>query len=62
MSRNNIDVEVTPAKDGGQAQAVIKDEVAKRAWSGEGKDESAATTEAMRKFLGDRRTREYTER
>ena len=62
MSADNIDVEVFPAKDGGQAQAIIQDKVAKRAWSGEGADEGKATTQAMHKFLKDRRTGEYHEK
>lgn len=57
--KENTSVEVIPAKDGNPAKAVINDHTAKRAWSGEGKDESAATTEAFHKFLGDRRTKEY---
>ncbi len=55
-----VEVEVFPVPaDGGKAQAVVKDTQAQRAWSGEGDTMSQAATEAMRKFLGDRRAGEY---
>lgn len=58
--KDNIDVVVTEAKDGEPATAVIQDRTAQRAWSGEGRTGSEAATEATRKFIGDRRVREYT--
>ena len=62
MTIENTEVVVTEAKDGEPAQAVIQDKVAGRAWSGEGKTSSEATTEAFHKFVSDRRAREYTPR
>jgi len=59
------DIEVTivpPGADSAKHQAVITDRAAKRAWSGEGDSSNEAATEATRKFLGDRRTREYMEK
>lgn len=55
---NHPDGSIAP---GGQPKraAVITDKHAGRAWSGEGWTDSEATTEAVRKFLGDRRAREY---
>lgn len=57
--QGGIEVEVFPPIDGGKAQAILKDTEAKRAWSGEGDTMSEAATAATRKFLGDRRSREY---
>lgn len=59
MNRENVEVVVGDNEAGGKS-ATITDRKAGRAWSGEGDTESKATTEAMRKFLGDRRVREYT--
>lgn len=60
MSKENVEVTIADHPDGnGDKTAVITDKVANRAWSGEGKTESEAATAATRKFLGDRRTREY---
>lgn len=62
----DIDVVVGPHPNGsiapdGNARraAVIIDKRSQRAWSGEGWTDSEATTEAVRRFLGDRRAREY---
>lgn len=61
--RENIEVEVRPhPEDGSKHQAVVRDQVAKRAWSGEGTTPSEATTEAVRKFIGDRNAREYVQK
>lgn len=43
----------------GRKQAVIVDRPAGRAWSHEADTTNDAVTGAMRKFLGDRRSREY---
>ena len=59
MMRDNVEVEVFDHPNGTGKAAVVRDQKAERAWSGEGATESAAATEAMRKFLGDRRAREY---
>lgn len=62
----DIDVYVGPHPEGSAApggttkrSAVIIDRRSQRAWSGEGWTDSEATTEAVRRFLGDRRAREY---
>ena len=55
---DKIDVEIGTNAEG-RKTAVIKDDGAKRAWSGEGSTESEAATEAARKFISDRRSREY---
>lgn len=61
--KDAIDVQIIPpAEDGGKHQAIISDKLAKRAWSGEGNTGSEAATEATRKFIGDRRVREYMEK
>lgn len=61
--KDAIEVEIVPpATDGANHQAIIKDKTANRAWSGEGKTGSEAATEATRKFIGDRRVREYMEK
>lgn len=39
--------------------AVIRDDGQNRAWSGEGTTHDEAATQATRKFIGDRRAREY---
>ena len=63
--RENIDVEIADRVDPGDGvtvtgkTATVLDRKAGRAWTGEGNDANAASTEAVRKFLGDRRTREY---
>lgn len=63
-NKDAIDVTITPPDpEAGRDkyQAEIKDAAAKRAWSGEGATGSEAATEATRKFIGDRRVREYME-
>lgn len=55
---DKIDVKVGEAESG-KRQAVVTDRGAGRAWSGEGNTDSEAATEAVRKFVGDRRSREY---
>lgn len=60
MVANNVEVEIGDSTSGNGAKtAVITDKAANRAWSGEGKTAGEAATEATRKFLGDRRAREY---
>ncbi len=60
MSRNTVDVEIGDHPDGtGNRAAVVKDQSNGRCWSGEGRTDNEATTEAVRKFLGDRRSAEY---
>lgn len=39
--------------------AVVIDKRAGRAWTGEGWTDGEAATDAVRRFLGDRRAREY---
>lgn len=59
----DIEVEInlpySAGNPGSKHQAVIKDNAANRAWSGEGDNSNEATTEATRKFISDRRVREY---
>ena len=59
---DDIEVELTSSSDGVSTkhQAIITDKAAQRAWSGEGDTAGKAATEATRKFIGDRRVREYT--
>lgn len=66
--RENIDIVITdtqPAVEGEtiasgrQKTAAVFDRKGGRAWTAEGPDASTASTEAVRKFLGDRRAREY---
>lgn len=62
--RENINVEIADRIVGETVSgktATVTDRKSGRAWSGEGADSGAATTEAVRKFLGDRRAREYVE-
>jgi hypothetical protein len=59
MIRDNIEVEIMPIPGTGRQSAGISDRVSGRVWSGEGATMGEAATEAMRKFLGDRRAREY---
>jgi hypothetical protein len=40
-------------------QTLIKDTKSNRAWSGEGDTQNKASTEATRKMISDRRSREY---
>lgn len=60
---DNIEVEInlpySSENPGSKHQAVIKDQAAGRAWSGEGDTAGKAATEATRKFINDRRVREY---
>lgn len=61
--KDAIDVQIiSPPADGGKHQAIITDKMGQRAWSGEGNTGSEAATEATRKFIGDRRIREYVEK
>lgn len=56
----DIDMSVTQQPDlNGRHQAVIHDTGRQRAWGGEGGTPGAASTEALKKFLGDRRAPEY---
>lgn len=62
MPREDVVVETASGQDGfGSAvhQITITDRKAQRAWSGSGKTVGEAATEATKKFLGDRRAREY---
>lgn len=60
MNGEDIKVDVIEHPEGGgKRAAVISDTRAGRAWSGEGNTDSEAVTQATRKFLGDRRAREY---
>lgn len=56
----NVKVELgeSPA-DPARKTAVIRDDAANRAWSGEGPTHAEAATEATRKFVSDRRVKEY---
>lgn len=63
MPREDIEVEINYSPTGvangtGQYDATVRDGNS-RAWSGSGSTPGAAATEATRKFLGDRRAREY---
>jgi hypothetical protein len=58
-SKDDIEVTVGSDDTGYKKQVVISDRKGNRAWSGEGATESEAATEATRKFIGDRRIREY---
>ena len=63
MKSEEISVETgtRTAEDGSgvQHQVTITDHKASRAWSGTGQSVAEAATHATRKFLGDRRAREY---
>lgn len=54
----NVGIERDPANSD-RYQAVITDTSSQRAWTGDGNTAGEACTEATRKFLGDRRSREY---
>ena len=59
-TKDDISVSVGGHPDGSTKRAaVVTDRRSQRAWSGEGGTDSEATTEAVRRFLGDRRAREY---
>ena len=61
MSSKPGDVRVvTGTTPDGKKTATIEDGASRRAWSGEGATVDEAATEATRKFIGDRRAREYT--
>lgn len=61
MPDNDLDMTVAPhPTESGRHQATIQDHKAQRAWSGEGGSPNEACTEAVKKFVGDRRAREYT--
>lgn len=54
------DISVEHGKtDHGEFTTAITDRKSQRAWTGIGQTQDAASTEATRKFLGDRRSREY---
>lgn len=58
----NIEIEIADRQVGDTISgktAVVIDRKGGRAWSGEGPTESEAATDAVRNFVGDRRTREY---
>jgi hypothetical protein len=62
--RDNLDIEIADRTVGDVVDgktAVVTDRKSGRAWSGEGTTDGAAATEAVRKFLGDRRSREYVD-
>lgn len=60
MRSEDLEVVVSDSPSGnGDKAAVITDRAAGRAWSGEGGSADAATTEAVRRFVDDRRSREY---
>jgi hypothetical protein len=61
MSRDDIEVETGTAADGATTvyTHTIIDRKAGRAWSGTGATANAAGTESIKKFVGDRRVREY---
>lgn len=61
LMREEVEVQVGVAGDGSEKGVAIMDRKSGRAWTGTGATESEAATEAMRKFLGDRRVREYME-
>lgn len=55
----DVSVELGTSPDGTKT-AVVKDPASNRAWSGEGATpHDAAATNATRKFLSDRRAKEY---
>lgn len=54
----NVDVVLGTNPDGVKT-AVIQDQAARRSWSGEGATHDEAATQATRKFMCDRRVREY---
>lgn len=58
---SEIDVTVIGQHPDGTSKraAVVTDKEGGRAWSGEGATDDAAATNAVRKFLRDRRAREY---
>lgn len=58
---DDIDMTVGPHTAGdGRAEAVIRDKSrTDRCWTGEGNNESEAASEAIKKFLSDRRAPEY---
>lgn len=56
--KDNIDV-LHGTTEAGEHTTVVQDRPAGRAWTGIGKTSNEASTEAMKKFLGDRRTKEY---
>ena len=59
--KDNIQVEHGTTEHG-EHTTVIADHQGKRAWSGVGKTQNEASTEATRKFLGDQKSREYMPR
>ena len=61
--KDNIKVEIADRMVGDTVSgktAIVVDLKGNRCWTGEGATDSEAATEATRKFLGDRRAREYT--
>jgi len=61
MNSENISIETSEGAEGSETshQVTITDRKASRAWSGEGASVAEAATQATRKFLDDRRAREY---
>lgn len=59
MAEPRDHVEVELGESGDRKTAVLTDKPSGRAWSGEGDTHAEAATAATRKFLGDRRAREY---
>lgn len=55
---DNVDVVLGTNPDGSKT-AVIQDVKGQRAWSGEGKTHDEAATQATRRFIDDRRVKEY---
>jgi hypothetical protein len=53
------DVTVKHGEIDGVKNTVISDRVSNREWSGTGTTHDESSTEATRKFIGDRRVREY---
>ena len=63
MKSDDIEIEITDRVIGETVSgktAIVIDRKGNRAWSGEGGDANAAATDAVRKFVSDRRAREYT--
>lgn len=52
-STEQVDIQITHPPGSGRVDAVVRDSMRQRAWSGSGPNENAATTEAVRKFMTD---------
>lgn len=67
MDKPRIDIEIkaTESPEGTvvanerSRTAVVIDRKSNRAWTAEGETDNSATTEAVRRFLDDRRSKEY---